>query len=182
MRLMQQISKTIMLGLVVVPFLITSCNKDDDSDPKPAKGEANLSAEGSSVSLPEKVAFSDESNYEISFDDTVDQALIIEGENDSATIELTFFRNSGSGKIQSGEFDAESADTGGSGVDVSVSEGGQFWSSYSVPFNDDDLGSVEIKSRSDDNVYCELKDVKVRKGNNTTESFTINGFINAEKK
>lgn len=178
--------KQMLLGLAVIgtPFMLVSCSNDDGGggpNNKPSEGKADLSFSESSGSIPDSFVYFDTTDYDVLFDLTVDRAVVIEGIGDSASMTLTFIKDSdaespiGPGTYQVKSFSSSSSE----GVEVTyIGDGGRY-SSYQSPLSDDDLGSVEIKEKTDDNVYVELSDVVVRGSRNVTAERTLNGAINA---
>jgi hypothetical protein len=179
--------KRMVLGLAVfaAPLLLVNCNDDDDGGggpDKPSEGQADVSFSESSGSLPDSFVYFDTTDYDVLFDLTVDRAVVINGIGDSANMTLTFIKDSdaespiGPGTYQVKSFSSSSSE----GVEVTyIGDGGRY-SSYQSPLSDDDLGSVEIKEKTDDNVYVKLSDVVVRGSRNVTAERTLNGAINAK--
>lgn len=187
MRLKHHLVKFLMAVLILGPLAITSCSDDDDGNEpkenqeskKPPKGQSDMSSEEKDIPMPDSVYFFDSSNYVMRFRDTGKQSLIVNGGNDSVSITIAFYRNTGSGKIQPGTYECDDFASGNQGVHLTVYDEGDIWSSYTSRISDNELGNVEIISRSDNNVYAKLNDATLRAGNNVTSTFKINGRFNA---
>ncbi len=190
MRLLNATLKMLLFLVITGPFLIVGCDKDDDDngepsnteeENKPPEGESNFTVEEGDVSIPDSVFFYDSSNYRIGLDDTASQALVLGGANDSGSMEVIFAADNQSEVVGEGTYEVKELGSGTlTGVEATVISDGDIWSTYSLR-GDKDLGEITIHSRSGSNVFGEFKDVVFRSGNNTTATFTLNGYFNADK-